>query len=553
MDSHTILKNKARVAKDLGEERARTRAGFSGGAPHTAKDVTTEKKKGEASGKTAKPKGKENVNPEAAKQAAAKQKSMEKARLEAEKLKAEAQKAQQDREAAARKKIEDLEAEARKAQTNLDRVRRAAEAARRAAEGERAQMGHRQAPFSDTPSYTGQPDRPPPQEQQEEPMQVSWQNQDYIPQPEGMSREDMKTKRIADNIRKLHPNMADYSDEFLAAQSVADLQRAKRDSNNAELAKPAKRIEMRHQANYARAKANPSIIPEGLDNRSTILHEARFLPGAATRGTDLWLRAREVWGEQGVDPICNYDVSGMGMAGCITARGIEALHNPGSDEISIKLFTVSNVIHAKSGTRTIQAAGEDRFESIESWKEVNDINELKTAFRNMRKAAFMIRPWDYSFEVLEAWITPTFWLAEELKGYNKASLTGEFIDHILVLNAAHWIQELPYLSISDIQIQWTSWWATRKSCAPRSFPEEGGDHKQREKKPHNPKGGQKNGGSRGGGRGGLFSRGGKRQDGRNMYMPPFINPATEANTCIFYNKDTGCRNTAQSCVQTVKG
>ena len=72
-----------------------------------------------------------------------------------------------------------------------------------------------------------------------------------------MGREDTRTKKIADNIRKIHRELADYSDEFLSSPSVAELKKATRDKVNAEAAKPGKRLETRHQQNYAKARSSP--------------------------------------------------------------------------------------------------------------------------------------------------------------------------------------------------------------------------------------------------------------------------------------------------------
>ena len=85
----------------------------------------------------------------------------------------------------------------------------------------------------------------------------------------------------------------------------------------------------------------------------------------------------------------------------------------------------------------------------------------------MKRATLMIRPWDYSLEVLAAWLNPTTWLNDELKQFKRAALVGDFIDHILGLNAANWVQETPYLEIGDIQTLWTSWWGVRKACVAR--------------------------------------------------------------------------------------
>ena len=59
--------------------------------------------------------------------------------------------------------------------------------------------------------------------------------------PAGMSKEDQKIKKIADNIRKIHPEMADFPGDYLAAQPLDVLMKAARDSVNAETANLSKR------------------------------------------------------------------------------------------------------------------------------------------------------------------------------------------------------------------------------------------------------------------------------------------------------------------------
>jgi hypothetical protein len=46
--------------------------------------------------------------------------------------------------------------------------------------------------------------------------------------------------------------------------------------------------------NLEKLKTNPVTIPEGQDDRISILHSARFLGGAVTSGPALWLMARKV-------------------------------------------------------------------------------------------------------------------------------------------------------------------------------------------------------------------------------------------------------------------
>ena len=380
---------------------------------------------------------------------------------------------------------------------------------------------------------------------------------DRMEPPQGSSKTSQKI--LADKIRKLHPEYSDWPDEYLAAQPLDVLIRARREMTNAETARPGKKLEAKHHANFAKAKANPTVVKEGLDNRSDILHSARFLPGAAVPGQQLWLQARKEWGQDGVDPICNYDLTLVGIAGTVTAKGMDALHNPGNEDISVKMFTVSNVVNARSGVRAVLATGEDTFETFDTWKEMNDINELREAFRKLMKVAQMIRPWDYSFMVIEAWLIPTFWLNEELKGFKRASLVGDFIDHIMQRNASNWVQEIPFLDSHQIQTQWNAWWGSRRAIAPKD--QASSDSKNRGKSGQDTKSqrGNKRGGSRGGGggsSGGRGNRGGRRNDGQwgnTRVLPPHDKEPTEANTCVFYNRQGGCKNDSMNCAQYRSG
>ena len=68
-----------------------------------------------------------------------------------------------------------------------------------------------------------------------------------------------------------------------------------------------------------------------------------------------------------MEAIANYNTQTLGMSGCITARGWEALHMPCSQELSLKLFTVANIGHAGTGSKAISITGEDGFVIKESW------------------------------------------------------------------------------------------------------------------------------------------------------------------------------------------
>jgi hypothetical protein len=57
--------------------------------------------------------------------------------------------------------------------------------------------------------------------------------------------------------------------------------------------------------NRAATSTHPKDIGPGLDDRCSILHESRFLPGAVCSITILWLAARQVLGLSGADPLAN--------------------------------------------------------------------------------------------------------------------------------------------------------------------------------------------------------------------------------------------------------
>jgi hypothetical protein len=91
--------------------------------------------------------------------------------------------------------------------------------------------------------------------------------------------------------------------------------------------------------NLDRLRASPVTIPEGLDDRISILHDARFLAGAVASGPALWLAARKVIGLEGLTPLANYDLACIGLAGSVTLKGCIEAHNPGSQNLCLKQFS----------------------------------------------------------------------------------------------------------------------------------------------------------------------------------------------------------------------
>jgi hypothetical protein len=222
---------------------------------------------------------------------------------------------------------------------------------------------------------------------------------------------------------------------------------------------------MKHE--FEVMKANPESWPEGLDNRADKLHPARFAGPLGISIFELYKAARKVWGPHGVKAIINFDLTGIRLSGCITTKAWVILHNPGSDELSIKLFSIKNIRLQASARQQISLEGDNRIVVAENWKDLTEMSEVKAAFKNMMKAARVVRWWDYSFEVLECFLLSSNFMDSDLQGYRKATMVQDYIDHVLQLNANRWIEESCFLTIAEMQPLWASFWASQKSAAPR--------------------------------------------------------------------------------------
>ncbi len=89
-------------------------------------------------------------------------------------------------------------------------------------------------------------------------------------------------------------------------------------------------------------RLHPVQVPAGLDDRSGILHEARLYGGAVCPLQQYWLDAREKHGLNGITPLASYDFETVGIAGCITSKGLYDMHNPANPNQKLKHFSSTN-------------------------------------------------------------------------------------------------------------------------------------------------------------------------------------------------------------------
>ena len=379
----------------------------------------------------------------------------------------------------------------------------------------------------------------------------------YIQQlPIQIQQQGIGSNANANYIRQLVPQLAHMTDEYLVSQPIDALYRLCREEKQAEVAKAAKGTEVRLHHNFKKATDNP-IYLEGYDNRANTLHPARFLPGAGVPVQNLWLNARRLWGQDGVDAIGNYDLEALGCSGCVTSRGWELLHKPGSPELSLKMFTVTNMGHMASGGKTISLVGEDGITVHENLKDFTDMTEFKLAVRNLKVAAQLATPWNFSFAVIDGFLQANDYMEGKLDGVKKATVLTGFFDHVIQTNAAAWIQEAPFLDSAKLMAVWNSWWGSRKSKVKAESDSQNktnssnnkgkGQFKQQQSgRGFFQRGGYT--GSRGGGRGGSGGRGGF---GGGQQLS-FNGPPSESNICKRFN-EKGCYSHWSNCVLTTMG
>ena len=352
----------------------------------------------------------------------------------------------------------------------------------------------------------------------------------------------------AQAIRQMVPQLAHMPDDYLVAQPCDAIFRLCREEKlaaaAAESTKAAKGLEIRLHANAKKAKDCP-IFLDGWDNRFNTLHPAPFLPGGGVPVTQLWLEARKLWGQDGTEPIGTFDVETVACSGCVTPRGWELLHKPGSPEISIKMFTISNVAHSATGSRTISLTGQDGLVISESWKELTDMADLKLAMRNLLLAAHLAVPWNFSFQVLDGFIQSKKYFESELSGLKKATILSSFLDYCLQKNAALWVQESVFLDSPKLAALWDSWWISREMGA-RADP--AADNNKQQNKNKNKQGAQ-NGNNSGNNNGNGANKGGQKSHQNfqaQQAQKPLFAPPNVDNLCRRYNEKR-CPNHFADC------
>jgi hypothetical protein len=255
----------------------------------------------------------------------------------------------------------------------------------------------------------------------------------------GFSRADLAV------LKEEYPFLAKFSDAFLSSQTLDTLLQLESTKIKMQKMEESKKSGDRLGSNKAKLSTVFIEVSAGRDNRSTELHEARFLPGAGVSVTKQWLEARKVLGQKSLVPLGCYDMASLGLDGLVASKGWVEIHDPGSMNLSVQMFNINSVT-AKDGG-------------------MSDIAELRLALRTMRAACGLVMPWNKSIEALENFLLQSNFCFEETGKLDKrAKLMSQFVDQVLRANAVRWRDEEPFLTAGRLQSTWASFISTRSSA-----------------------------------------------------------------------------------------
>ncbi len=272
--------------------------------------------------------------------------------------------------------------------------------------------------------------------------------------PIQQSSTDMRGEDLA-HLKTRFPFLAGFSDHFLKNQPLdrlVKLESAQRKIKELERSKDA---EDRLSSNKSNMEETFTEVRAGRDNRSSVLHDARFLCGSSTSAGRIWLAARKAIGLNGYPPVNSYDMEAVGMAGVVTAKGWIEIHNPASSRISIRQFNINNC-----GSRIGGSSQENQEPDIA------DLGELKLALRAMRTAMTLVMPWNLSIAALEGFLLQTNFCATDLSAVEKkAQVLTQFCDYVLNRNSERWRNEQPFLTSGELKEVWFTFFSARPQAS----------------------------------------------------------------------------------------
>jgi hypothetical protein len=257
-------------------------------------------------------------------------------------------------------------------------------------------------------------------------------------------------------LRAKFPFLKEFSDGFIRSNKPDCIMRMETANMKLKEAERAKDADDRLAHN--RSNIGVISVDMGLDDRTNVLHDGRFLPGANCSAVKLWLAARARTPLHGAPPLGNYDMACVGLGGFVSSRGWVELANPASTRLSLKHFNIN------SCARRVSSKKSDSEDS--GLQEITELGEFQLALRTLRTAAAFVMPWNFSFTALENFIINSRYCKADLGEIdNKAQILSQFCDYVLAENASKWRDSEPFLSSGELKNTWNAFFSARPQSA----------------------------------------------------------------------------------------
>lgn len=266
-----------------------------------------------------------------------------------------------------------------------------------------------------------------------------------------ISREDLLV------FKEKFPHLNDFSDEFLQSRTMDELLRIESTSLRIRDSERARETEDKLATNKAALASKFTEVSAGRDNRWSVLHPSRYLPGAACSAVKQFITAREVLGLTSPPAVGCYDLNSVGMGGFVTNRGWLELGTMGSTKMKVALYNINNPAKSTSV----------RSSSSDDSPDMKDVPEFVLALRTLRTAAQFVCPWNFSFLALENFLIQKEFFKDELKhDDNPARTLCQFSDFVLAENANHWRDGTGFLTTGELKAYWDSFIGARPQQKP---------------------------------------------------------------------------------------
>jgi len=257
-----------------------------------------------------------------------------------------------------------------------------------------------------------------------------------------------KKRRLLETLRQDFPSLNHWPDSYILQQSASGLTKAHAEMENRSGRGGRPSLETRMARNFKISNGRKIQLPAGEDDRATVIHEGRFLPGLLCTIGETFRAAKGVLPERGHDPVAHYDARGLGLGYLVSAKAWAAVHDPGCTDINLGMFT-----HAAG------AAGNSDYNT--KFK-CEDLDEFKQTLSHARAVQQLVTPWNYSITAIHLYLENIKWgyrhftnQKDHIKG-----LTG-FVDQALLANATNWQLGLPCLNAAELKQAWDLYVAGR--------------------------------------------------------------------------------------------